>query len=206
MNKYFFYIILIVFCFSNCTKNTETSSTKVKKSDNNIVVKHKTYTTVNASSLRKITTWKEYQLLDEFIKRYEKTSPDEAFDNINELKELTLALEDSLTIKTFKTPSFKSRLHVLENEVLRLQDMANIPAITPKEVNNQIDKIFLIYGSLNDKINTAFNQEKFEKDINLDDFFSMDEKELIEEKKTVKRKPKQDIKKKIKRNLPKPSK
>jgi len=103
-------------------------------------------------------------------------------------------LEDSLNIDLFKTRSFKSRLHVLENEVMRLEDMSNIQAITTQEVNLQIDKIFLVFTSLNDKINTAFNQEKFEKDIDLGDFFTMDKKELIEDEKLPKKKTKKKTK------------
>ena len=83
-------------------------------------------------------------------------------------------MKDSLAIKSLKTPAFKSRMNVLENEILRLLDMNEIPAITAKEVNAQIDKMFLVFGSLNDKINTVYDQEKFNKEINLDDFFVLE--------------------------------
>ena len=177
---YFLFFILLSLCIS--CKNTSPNGTTevIKQNDKNTVVTHKTFSKVNPNSLKKITTWKEYKAFNEFIARFEKTSPDEAFDNVIELKELTLALEDSLNIELFKKPSFKSRLHVIENEVLRLDDMANIPAITSEEVNHQIDKIFLVFGSLNDKINTSFEQERYEKEIKLDIFFTMDKKELIE--------------------------
>lgn len=186
MNNSFLFLILVVFCSLSCETNTQTTTASVKKNDKNTIVNHKPFSTVNTVSLKKIKPWKEYQLFDNFIKRFEKISPEEAFDNIFELKELTVALEDSLNIEIFKTNSFKSRLHVLENEVLRLDDMATIPAITTKEVNAQIDKLFLVYGSLNDKINTAFSQEKYEKEINLDNFFTMEKKELMEKSTTAK--------------------
>lgn len=182
MYKVFLFCFLILIGLSGCKKTTQTVTTEIKKNDNNKITTHKTYGIANVTSLKQIELWKEYTVFNEFFKRFEKISPTEAFDNITELKELTVALEDSLNIKTFKTPSFKSRLHVLENEVLRLTDMAVIPAITSKEVNAQIDKVFLVFGSLNDKINTALNQEKFEKEIHLDNFFTMDTKELVEKK------------------------
>lgn len=186
MNKYVFLFILSSFCFLSCKKSTQNTNHEIKKSDKNIVVKHKTPPKVNNASLKKIEPWKEYTNFKEFIKRFENISPSEAFDNTNELKELTIALEDSLNIPLFKSHSFKSRLHVLNNEVLRLDDMSNISAITSKQVNAQIDKIFLVVGSLNDKINTAFDQEKYEKQINLDDFFTA-HKEEHESKKATKK-------------------
>lgn len=197
MCKYFLFISLTFFCFLSCKKDKEAVAIEIKKSDKNISVKHKISSKVNTASLKRIESWKEYTAFEIFIKRFEKISPDEAFDNVKELKELTIALEDSLTIKSFKKSSFKSRLHVLENEVLRLNDMSNISAITSKEVNLQIDKIFLVFSSLNDKINTVFDQEKHEEEINLDNFFTMDKKELIEPEKSKKRE-KKDAKKKIK--------
>lgn len=180
MSKYILFLALPFILFLSCKKNAQITTTVINQNDKNIIVNHKTYTEVNKASLKKIASWKEYKNFDTFIKRFEKTSPEEAFDNVNELKDLTLALEDSLNIELFKTPSFKSRLHVIENEVLRLDDMASIAAITPKEVNTQIDKLFLVFGSLNDKINTTFNQEQYEKEITLDNFFTMDKDELIE--------------------------
>ena len=207
MRTFFGVLFAISACFFSCKKSTQTPTTDTTYTgDKNIAVKHKTYAQVSASSLEKITDWKEYSAFNDFITRFENTSPEEAFDNVTELKELTLALEDSLRIMPFKTRSFKSRLHVLENEVLRLHDMRNIPAITSTEVNNQIAKIFLVYGSLNDKINTVFNQQKHEEGINLDDFFTMDEKELLEATPTKKTPTKPTrINKAIKKTIPKPT-
>ena len=199
MSKYFLFISLSLLCLMSCKESTQIDSVKdLKKSDRNIIVHHKKSSTITPSSLKKIETWQAYTAFNDFIKRFEKTSPDEAFDNVAELKELTLALEDSLNIVSFKNSAFKSRLHVLKNEVMRLEDMEDIPAITSKEVNLQVDKIFLVFTSLNNKINTVFNQEKFEKDIDLGDFFTMDKKELLEPKKPVKNKRKKKRRKKKK--------
>ena len=185
MSKYFLFIITAFTIFISCKKSTQTASIGPKNNTKNSITKHKKTGTLNTSSLKEIDSWKEYHLFSDFMKRYENISPNEAFDNVPELKDLTKALKDSLTIKDFKTPSFRTRLNVLNNEVLRLSDMSNIPAITTDEVNNQIDKIFLIYSSLNDKINTVFYQKKFEEEINLDDFFNLkeDENKVSEKKK-----------------------
>lgn len=186
MNKYFLFILLFSLCLFNCKKSTQVAPDNIKKSDKNIVVDHKTYSKVDAASLKKIESWSDYHSFNDFIQRFKKTSPDEAFDNVSELKDLTRILKDSLVIPEFNTPAFKSRLNVLQNEVLRLSDMARIPAITSQEANSQIDKILLVFGSLNDKINTLYSQKEFEAELDLDNLFTMDKAELIEPEKKQK--------------------
>lgn len=171
--KFFFYTILVLFLCS-CKKDIKKEVQTIKKNNKSIIVKHKNPPSINKVSSNKISSWKAYGNFKEFLERFEETSPNDAFGNVKELKDLTTALKDSLTIKKFKTPAFKARLNVLENEVLRLDDMANITAITSNEVNLQIDKIFLVFGSLNQKINTLYNHERFEKEIDLDIFFKND--------------------------------
>ena len=188
--------------FLSCKKTTQVVTETVQQSDKNTVSNHSISSKVDSVYLKNINPWKEYNAFNDFIKRYEKISPYESFDNINELKELTIALEDSLNIPHLKTPAFKSRLHVLENEVLRLDDMEGIPALTSSEINSQIDKIFLIFSSVNSKINTVYNQKKFESELNIEDLFTMDKKELIEiDKPSKKKKPEEKKKKPKKRNI-----
>lgn len=171
--KLFFYLLLFSFILS-CKQKKEQELLKIKKSDKNILVKHKTFTPINKTSSQKISSWQAYTNFEEFLPRFEETSPNEAFTNIRELRSLAKNLKDSLTIPKFKTPAFKARLNVLENEILRLEDMSSIPAITSKEVNYQIDKVFLVFSSLNEKINSVYQQEKLESEINLDAFFKID--------------------------------
>ncbi len=184
--------------FLSCKKTTQVVTETVQQNDKNTVSNHSISSKVDSVYLKNINPWKEYNSFNDFIKRYEKISPYESFDNINELKELTIALEDSLNIPHLKTPAFKSRLHVLENEVLRLDDMEGISALTSSEINSQIDKIFLIFSSVNSKINTVYNQKKFESELNIEDLFTMDKKELIEIDKPSKMKKPQEKKIKTK--------
>ena len=171
--KIFFYIVLLSLIY-NCKSDKKQKLEIIKKSNKDILVKHKSFSSINKDSYEKINSWKSYENFKEFIQRFENISPNEAFANVKELKSLTETLKDSLTIYKFKTPAFKARLNVLENEVLRLDDMADIPAITSTEVNLQIDKIFLVFSSLNEKINALHDQEALEEEINLDTFFKVD--------------------------------
>lgn len=56
--------------------------------------------------------------------------------------------------------------------------MTYIPAITAKEINAQIDKIFLVFGSVNAKINTIFNKKRLDEDFNLENFLKLDSSEI----------------------------
>ena len=199
MNRFFaICCVLLTFVFISCKKSVQTPTTTiVQKSNMTVAVKHKTYNKLDALSENKITDWKEYKIVDELIEGYKHTSPQEALINSSDLQQNILFLKDSLNIQSLKTPAFRSRLNVLENEVLRLSDMAEIPTITSIEVNAQIDKILLVYGSLNDKINTVYDQEQFNAEINLDDFFVLEEKKSTDTKKTEKK----NIKKRKRRNL-----
>jgi len=194
--NFFYSALLLLLLFVGCKKSVQTPTETTKKSDLSQTIKHKTYSVVKPSAKNMIANWKEYALVDDFLKAYENISPEEAFANTFELQELTKALKDSLNITALKTPAFKSRLNVFENEVLRLSDMSEIPAITSTEVNQQIDKVLLIYGSLNDKINTVYNQQKFEEEINLDSFFKLERDSIAKLKvdKNVKKKNNKVIK------------
>ena len=194
--NFFYSALFLLLLFVGCKKSVQTPTETTKKSDLSQTIKHKTYSVVKPSAKNMIANWKEYALVDDFLKAYENISPEEAFANTFELQELTKALKDSLNITALKTPAFKSRLNVFENEVLRLSDMSEIPAITSTEVNQQIDKVLLIYGSLNDKINTVYNQQKFEEEINLDSFFKLERDSIAKLKvdKNVKKKNNKVIK------------
>jgi len=166
-----------------CKKGTQTTDEEIIKNDISIIVKHKPYVKLDSSAMEMIKDWKEYNIADELLRTYENTSPQGAFDNVNDLKDVTEALKDSLDIEILKTSAFRSRLNVFENEVLRLADMYDIPAITATEVNAQIDKLFFLFGCLNSKINTVNNQEAYNKEINLDDFFLLTKDSITDNKK-----------------------
>ncbi|TYQ00091.1 hypothetical protein C7447_101700 [Tenacibaculum adriaticum] len=195
MNKSILFFFMIFILLFSCKKSIQTAKKETVKSDKSIIVKHKTYAILKDASIKKTQNWVAYKNFNEFLKRFETTSPNEAFSNVTELKELTKALKDSIIIEDFKTPAFNARLNVLENEILRLSDMSIIPAIKGDEVNNQIDKIFLVFGSLNDKINTIYDQKNFDKEIDLNNFFKLDtigESIKREEKEKIKSIPKKE--------------
>ena len=176
MRKYaHLFILFISLLFFNCEKaqKKDTKQKVATTSKMSIVVKHKEVSNLSDLAKTKIKDWNQYNELDEFLKRFIAISPNQALQMANELKGLAKNLNDSLKIETLKSNALKARTNVLENEILRLNDMTLIPAIKAKEVNSQIDKILLIFSSYNAKVNTIYSKKEFDEEINLDDFFKV---------------------------------
>ncbi|TDQ21931.1 hypothetical protein [Tenacibaculum caenipelagi] len=171
MSRFLFVIASLILFVSSCQKKETKKKELPIKTEMNISVKHADYSKVNESYLKKIKPWKEYFIVDDFLQELKNTTPTEALNNALELKVLTKQLKDSLNIEVLKTPAFKARINVFENETLRLADMTFIPSITADEVNSEVEKIMMIFGSVNDKINTVYAKEKFDSEINLDSLF-----------------------------------
>lgn len=167
---------------TSCKSKQKQQETAVKKPEMNTVINHKPYKKLNPYAEKELTDWKSFKDLSDYLNRFEKTSPSNALNNANELKNLVTDVKKNM-VDDLKTPAFNARINVLENEVLRLVDMSLIPAITPNEVNSQVDKIFLIFSNVNAKINTVYEQKKLNNDINLDDFFKLDSTDIRKPKK-----------------------
>lgn len=163
----------LIFLVFSCKNDQKKATTHIQKTGMNTAVKHPEYTKLSKTPTKEIEKWKAYFMLDNFLKQLKNITPTEALNSSFEIHRLTKELKESLHIKTLKTPAFKARMNVFENETLRLKDMENIPAITPKEVNAQVTKIFGLFGSMNDKINTVYAKKQFDKEINLDSLFNI---------------------------------
>lgn len=151
-------------------KPKEPFSGVVAKSDLSKTKKHTPIRYIVTDAKEQLKGWKEYSDIKAFIVRFERASANKILSNALELKEKTTLLKDSIRIELLKTPAFKARLNVFENEALRLADMNTILAITPEEVHKQNEKILIVYNSIVDKINVVFEQKKLEEEIDLDDF------------------------------------
>ncbi len=174
MRSYLIVLVSFLLTVTSCKKEKKESNVSLQKNVMNVVAKHTPFSKLDASSLKKIKKWKEYFIIEDFIHQFEKTSATDALNNAIELKTLTKHLKDSLNIETLKTPAFRARLNVFENEVLRLTDMTYIPSITSNQVNSQVAKTLNLFGSMNDKINTVYAKIRFDKDIKLDSLFTIE--------------------------------
>ena len=165
------YIILRILSLLVSCKNREIQQNqKLKMPELSIVKKHLTIVSLENVSKKEMIDWKEYNSLNDFLKRFSSISPNEAINNAVELTKLVKVLKDSIRPKVLKTPSFKTRIYVLENEALRLKDMTliNVKAkLTADEINKQVSKILNAYSATNSKINTVYSQLEVEKQLKL---------------------------------------
>ena len=163
MKKYI--LLLIVLSVFSCKKEKDQNGVTLQKPEMSKVNKHSATLPLQILTINELGTWKEYTVIDEFLRKYTAISANEALNNALELARLTTLLKDSIRSNELINPAFKMRVNVLENEALRLKDMTYISAITAKEVSNQVEKILAAFSATNSKMNTVYSQIALEKEI-----------------------------------------
>ena len=170
-----FYILLSVLLFSCGNKKQETQEIQQEKPSLSIVKKHRSAKSIEPVFLKEVENWEELSAVNTFLKKFEKASPNEVLSNALELRDLVKSLKDSVTPAIFNTPSFTTRVNVLNNETLRLADLTFIPAIKTEEINLQVDKTIAAFSAVNSKINTVLSKKRFEDAIDVKvDFIGID--------------------------------
>lgn len=164
--KYLFLILLITLTIG-CKKSNSKENAIIQNTDKKEVVKHEAILKLSILSKEKITPWKEYKNVKENIIKFENISASEALNNALHIAKVIKQLKDSIRPKALLTPSFRTRVNVLENEALRLKDMTFISAITNSEVNKQVEKILQAFSATNSKINTVYAQLSVETEIKI---------------------------------------
>lgn len=173
--KQFIYFFLLIFLFSCGNKSNDITINSQDKSTFSIVKEHDAFENINTSFEREVANWQELKMVDSFITKFQKVSPNEALSNALELRDLVKGLKDSVIPQNFEIPSFHARVNVLYNETLRLADLTLIPAITFEEVNLQVNKTIAAFSSVNSKINTLLSKKRFEDAIDIKfDYIGMD--------------------------------
>lgn len=162
-------LYILLFLFFSCGDKTQEKTKAIKKKPLlSIVNEHSKIREVQIFYEKDIENWEEFNLLNSFLSKFKKTSPNEALSNAIELKGLVKNLKDSVIPEKFNIPSFNARVNILHNETLRLTDLTYIPSVKAEEVNEQIDKVLNSFSSLKGKINTIITQKKFEDAIDID--------------------------------------
>ncbi len=178
--NFYIFIIAILF-FSSCNSTGDIEKTKEVAKDS-IVLDDTKYRTklkvkLNVTASKAVSNWEEYQIITEFIQQYQAISTIGALGNATEISELATHLKDSVIDAKLKTPAFKTRLNILQNECLRLKDMERIPAITTEEVKIKVRDILVAYEAVNAKINSIYQVNDLKNELELDPDF---EKILLE--------------------------
>ena len=165
MKKYFFYTFLLLFL--SCKENTQKNVLVKKQPAMSIIQKHVAKVVIDPLIEKEISSWKSYIEIDEKLMLFKNISANEALNNALDLAKITKDLKNGIDLKVLKTQSFKTRINVLENEVLRLKDMTFITAITAKEVHEQVQKIMDAFDATKSKINAVFTKLRIDKEIEI---------------------------------------
>ena len=120
--------------------------------------------------------WLKFQDVKSKIENYSKVTKTEALQNAKELSDFIIDVSDTIDVKILDRADMKIRFNVLNNHVLRLDDMSTIPSITDEEVKSEVAKVLGAFSSINEKINTLVKIDGF--DIKSDE--AADVKEEIE--------------------------
>lgn len=167
-------LLFLVVTFS-CSNRTKTTVTNVNSVDTLIQSDKKNITSIGVSlhpnTKKAIETWKEYQSVDVILTNFYAISNAEALSNAQELSGLVTTLKDSIRDEKLMTSSVKAHINILHNECLRLNDMANIPAITTEEVHATIKRVLDAYSGLNAKLNSLYSIDELESELKLDPDF-----------------------------------
>ncbi|NEW79817.1 MAG: hypothetical protein GZ086_10425 [Gelidibacter sp.] len=165
----FLLIILLTGFSCNKNKNAQEVSEKsdsLKLDENRIEIK--IGETLIPEAKAEMDNWKEYQLVDELLLKYYSITTLEALSNAEELSRLVKMMKDSIKIEKLQKPNIIARINVLENETLRLADMATISSISKEEVKEEVSNIVAIYSAMNSKINTIYQSESIQNALEVD--------------------------------------
>lgn len=196
MNRQTFYIGFLLFLMISCKpskKNSEIADILASQDTQEVKISS-IGTTLSPLAKRKISGWLEYEMLQSKIEGYYKTTKNHALENAIELANLVKNVSDTIDIKKLDRPDVKIRFNVLRNYALRLDDMSTIPSITNEEVMQEVTNLLDAYSSLNEKINTIYKIEEYEKELNVVDDTKRISKPTISDFKTA---PKKNNNKKV---------
>jgi hypothetical protein len=162
--KNLFFIVLIVL-FYGCKDTVKKQDSSVLNTTKGVAIKHVKTVALEETSKENTSDWKEYQSVSKQLQLFSTISANEALSNALELAKLVKQLKDSIRPLELINPAFRTRVNVLENDVLLLKEMTYISALNSKEINTQVGKILAAFSATNSKINTVYSQLAVEKRI-----------------------------------------
>lgn len=170
--KYIYPFLLIILLLSfSCNRDKKMQDVSEKsdslKFDANRI-ENRISETLIPEAKSEMDAWKEYQDVDELLLKYYSITNLEALSSAKELSELVKLMKDSLRVEKLQKPNIIARINVLHNETLRLADMATIPSISKEEVKEEVSNIVLIYSAMNSKINTIYQAETIQNELEVD--------------------------------------
>ena len=163
MVRHIKYFLIGIIVLVSCKPNKSDIPLAAATSEINQEVNISSIGVVLSPEARKLTEdWLKYQDVKSKIENYSKVTRSEALQNAKELSELVIDVSDTIDIKMLNRADMKIRFNVLNNHILRLDDMSTIPTITDQEVENEVSKVLSSFSSINEKINTLIKIDGFD--------------------------------------------
>lgn len=199
MNKKIVYILFALALLVSCKPSSKTEISEILASKDSEKAQISSIgVPLSSTSKNKTKEWLAYKLLQSKMDGYYKTTKSEALQNAMELANLIRSASDTIKVEKLDRKDIKIRFNVLRNVALRLDDMSTIPSITYDEVMQEVTNLLEAFSSLNEKINTIYKIEEYEKllDITTPEPPSLEEslKPILKNKKPTKKIPKKPIK------------
>lgn len=178
--KYIYFAIAVIFVLIvSCKKDTEKKEVVTKLSIKNSkysnpkddVLLFDSIGFVNVKYKDSITTWSGYYRVKKTLESLKETTPNLVLNASQNLVADVVVMRDSIPVTGLKVKGMRARINGLYNQSLRLQEMNEIPSITVKEVIRQTKGLFVIFRTIDKKINAIYEQVDFEKELEEEDFF-----------------------------------
>lgn len=167
----YYYLVFVFLLITSCKKTPSERQNQILEKDAMLVSHTYTFKEIIPSYAKEIIEWQEYFVLEDFLEQLKNTTPKEGLDNALELKTLTKKAKDSLPIGPLKTPSFKARINVFQNEVLKLVDLTYLSTKSAKNTKQQMATIFQTFSNMNLKINAIYDKQKINNTVKIDSVF-----------------------------------
>ncbi|PQJ21555.1 hypothetical protein [Tenacibaculum sp. SG-28] len=163
--------VFVILLFSNCKNDAQKKQLLPIEKDAMTTSATYTYKKILPSYLKEIEAWEEYFTLKDFLDQWKESTPKEALDNALELKSLTKNAKDSIPEGPLKTPAFRARINVFQNEVLKLVDLTDLNAKSAYTTKQQMTTIFKTFSNVNLKINAIFDKQNINNTVKIDSVF-----------------------------------
>lgn len=168
MIKQSIYIFLVALVMLSCKPDTKITVEDDSVIEDQNVIINSIGVQLSPKAKKNIGDWRQLDMLTEMIERYTSITKSQALANAKEVSNMTKDIIDMVTVYLLDRPDMMIRFNVLYNQSLRLDDMSTIESITDEEVKAEVLKLLEAFSSVNDKINSIYIIDEFEKKFAVD--------------------------------------
>ena len=161
-------IIIVCLVILGCSKPTneqQQAKPELAQDDDQVNITHSIGEVLDPDAKSIVSSWDEYQKVEELIREFYNISTDQALQKSSALADATQQLRDSVRVDRFKEPDLQMRLNVMNNIALRINDMNSIAQINPREISEEVGNLMQLFSSINRRLNNIVRQEALEKEL-----------------------------------------